>query len=454
MVIRVLSVLSLVFSFAWGESYDCLRFVNESIKKDPIVAEKRFSSTMKKEQLATLKSEVILPTFSFSMMVGPAPGLKEHVDSWGDTVEAWDFRKMGPYWGTQIKATQPLNLGQYNVGKKAIQADIRQHELGLLQGEHKKEVELQSYYYNYLLALEMNRLAKDVEKQINNAYEKLEEALDNDEPNVSQMDLLKLKSNMYVVQEAVSDAGRGLKQVLLAIHFSLQLEEGNLFSTVDTVLTVRSEPLLSLEELKAIAIKSNPELKQLKAGLEARSYQMDLAEAKLAPEFFIMAEFEYVKSWAGNRQVIQKNAFAQDAVNTLSGTFGIGLRYRLNFWKGWQNYRKARIEHNALQMKENYAAQGLLLKIEEQYDKVVSIKEKVESMKTSLRATEAILKGTAIQYDLDPSNAEKLLSAYTDNVNLLKKYYFAICSYNVEFAELIFRTGLSLEEFHSTYVSK
>ena len=105
-------------------------------------------------------------------------------------------------------------------------------------------------------------------------------------------------------------------------------------------------------------------------------------------------------------------------------------------------------------MKENYAAQGLLLKIEEQYDKVVSIKEKVESMKTSLRATEAILKGTAIQYDLDPSNAEKLLSAYTDNVNLLKKYYFAICSYNVEFAELIFRTGLSLEEFHSTYVSK
>jgi len=39
-------------------------------------------------------------------------------------------------------------------------------------------------------------------------------------------------------------------------------------------------------------------------------------------------------------------------------------------------------------------------------------------------------------------------------VNLLKKYYFAICSYNVEFAELIFRTGLSLEEFHSTYVSK
>ena len=454
MIIRILSFLCLAISFSLGQTYDCLHFVKDAIKKDPLVAEKRFSTNIKREQLATLKAEVILPTFNFSMMVGPAPGLKEHVDSWGDTVEAWDFSKIDPYWGTQIKVTQPLNLGQYNVGKKAIQADIRQHELGLLQGEHKKEVELQSYFYNYLLALEMNRLAKDVEIQINNAYEKLEEALDNDEPNVSQMDLLKLKSNMYVVQEAVSDAERGLKQVMLAIQFSLQLDDKASFKTVDTLLTVRSEPLLSLEELKAIAIKSHPELKQLEAGLQARSYQMDLAEAKLAPEFFVMAEFEYIKSWAGDRQVIQKNVFAQDAVNKLSGTFGIGLRYRLNFWKGWQNYRNARIEHNALRMKENYAASGLLLKIEEQYDKVVSIKEKLESMKTSLRATEAILKGTAIQYDLDPSNAEKLLSAYTDNVNLLKKYYFAVCSYNVEFAELIFRTGLSLEEFHSTYISK
>lgn len=454
MLLRFFSFFCFAVSIALAQSYDCLRFVNEAIEKDPLVAEKRFSSNIKKEQLATLKSEAILPTFNFSMMVGPAPGLKNIVDSWGDTVEAWDFSKMGPFWGTEIKILQPLNLGQYKVGKKAINADIQQNELDILQGEHKKEVELQSYYYNYLLALEMNRLAKDAQKQINNAYEKLEEALDNDDPNVSQMDLLKLKSNMYVVQEAVSDAEKGLKQVMLAIHFSLQTDEKVPFTTVDTLLTVRTEPLLPLEELKTILLNSHPELKRLDIGLLAKSYQKDLAEAKLAPEFFIMAEFEYVKSWAGDRQVIQKNAFAQDAVNTLSGSLGIGLRYKLNFWKGWQNYRKARIEYNSLRMKEKYAATGLLLKLEEQYYKIIASKEKLESMKSSLRATEAILKGTAIQYDLDPSNAEQLLSAYTQNINLLKKYYFAVCAYNIDYAELIFRTGLSLDDFHKIYMSK
>lgn len=454
MLLRFLSLLLITVSFTSAEPYDCVRFVKEALAKDPIVAEKRYSMAIKEEQLDALKAEAILPTFNFSMMVGPAPGLKKYVDEWGDVVEEWDFSKMGPFWGTQIKAIQPLNLGQYNVGKKAIQADIRQHEMGLLHGEHKKEVEFQSYYYNYLLALEMNRLAKDAKKQIDEAYDKLEEALDDDDPNVSQMDLLKLKANMYVVQEAVSDADRGLKQVLLAIRFSLNLNEPDPFVSSDTVLSVRNEPLLSLEEFKALTLNSHPELKQLQAGLQAKSYQMDLAEAKLAPEFFVMAEFEYIKSWAGDRQVIQKNAFAQDAVNKLSGTFGIGLRYRLNFWNGMETFRKARVDYNALKMKDRYALNGLLLQVEEQYYKVESLRDKLESIKTSLRATEAILKGVAIQYDLDPSNAEKLLSAYTQNIGLKKNYYFAMCSYNVEFAELIYRTGLSLEEFHSTYMLK
>lgn len=134
MIIRILSFLCLAISFSLGQTYDCLHFVKDAIKKDPLVAEKRFSTNIKREQLATLKAEVILPTFNFSMMVGPAPGLKEHVDSWGDTVEAWDFSKIGPYWGTQIKVTQPLNLGQYNVGKKSNSSRYSAARIGATSG--------------------------------------------------------------------------------------------------------------------------------------------------------------------------------------------------------------------------------------------------------------------------------------------------------------------------------
>ncbi|MFA6662661.1 MAG: TolC family protein, partial [Bacilli bacterium] len=97
------------------------------------------------------------------------------------------------------------------------------------------------------------------------------------------------------------------------------------------------------------------------------------------------------------------------------------------------------------------AADGICLRVEEQYIKVSAQKEKVESLRTSLRASEAILKGAAIQYDLDPSETGKLVSAYKQNVNLQKDYYFAVCKYNIAFAELMSRMGLSLAQYQKLY---
>jgi len=442
--------------FVWaGEvRYDCLRFVEQGLAHDPQMAETRFGSESKVNKLNALTAEVILPTFNVSMMVGPAPGLKETVDDWGDTVDTYDFSRMGPFWAVEAKFIQPLNLGQYQTGKKALEADLQQKTFEIENTSLKKEVELQSYYYNYLLALEMKRLAADAQKQVDKAYDQLEEALDEDEPTVSQTDLLNLKAKMHTVKEGVIEANLGMKRVMLAIRFALALPEGDSFVAEDTVLAMRPEPMPTEEEVRELTLKHNPELRQLSAGLRARRFQMDLAEAKLAPEFFVMGEFQYVKSWAGNRNVLQKSAFAQDAVNKISGLIGVGLRYRLNFWKSWEEYRQARTDYRGLQLKENYAADGLVAKAVEQYYQVVAAKEKLDALRESLRASEALLKGAAMKYDLDKSQTSELVSAYTQNVTMQKDYYFAVCRYNVEFAGLIAKIGLSIQEYNSYFKGK
>lgn len=430
-----------------GMHYDVSTFVEQGMQHDPMLAETRYSVEEKKNKSDALFAEAILPKFTFSMMVGPAPGLKESVDAWGDTVDTWDFTTWGPYWGAEIQAVQPLNLGQYKVGQKALQADIKQQEMNIVGSELKKEVELQTYYYNYLLALEMLRLVRDAEAQVNKAYDKLEEALDDDDENVSQMDLLKLKAGMHTVKEGVADAESGMNQVMLAVRFSLGLAENDSFETVDSVLTPRQERFPTVEEVREITLANHPDLKRLEYGLAAKSYQMDLAQAKLAPEFFIMGEFEYVKSWAGNRNVVQKNAFAQDAVNKISGMVGIGLRYRLNFWSGLEKYRLAKIEYRSLKLKENYASEGTVLKAVEQFHKVKAARDKMEALNESRRAAEAILKGAAMQYDLDNSKTSELISAYTQSINLQKDYYMAVCKYNIALAELIAKMGLHLADY-------
>ena len=447
----LLPLLALAVAYAGEVRYDVSSFVDAALSNDPMLAESRQGVDSKKDKIRALKAEAVLPTFNVSMLVGPAPGLRDEIDSDGDTMRVYDFSKMGPFWGVQAKFVQPLNFGQYLSGKKALEADLQQKRYSIVSQVNHKEVEFQTYYYNYLLALEMQRLAAAAKTKVDEAYDKMEEALDDDDPNVSQMDFLNLKAKMHTVREGVSEADLGMKRVQLAIRFSLGLRDEDVFVAEDTCLLPRSEPLPMLEEVRQTTLLNHPELKQLAAGMTARRTQMQLAEAKLAPEFFIMGEFEYVKSWAGNRSVMQKDAFAEDAVNKLDGLIGIGLRYRLNFWKYWEEFRSAKTDYRGLQMKDRYAADGLVAKAEEQYYQVVAAKEKMEALKESLRASDAILKGAAMQYDLDKSKTGDLVSAYTQNVNLQKDYLFAVCKYNVEFAELISRMGMSLAEFRAKY---
>lgn len=450
---RFVLILLLItcFSVAGEIRFDCLRFVEEGMAKDPRLIETKAGVEAKKNKISALKSEAILPTFNIAMMVGPAPGLKETVDSWGDTVDTYDFSRMGPFWGVEAKFVQPLNFGQYRTGKMALEADLQQKTFEIENKSYKKEAELQGYYYNYLLALEMKRLAAKAQKLVDKAYDQLEEALDDDDPNVSQTDLLNLKAQMHTVKEGVIDAQLGMNRVQLAIRMSLALEEGDVFVAEDSVLVPRAERIPTIDEVRELTMQYNPELKQLAAGLRGRRLQMDLAEAKLAPEFFIMGEIEYVKSWAGNRNVMQKSAFDEDAVNKISGLIGIGVRYRLNFWKNWEQYKSARTDYRNLTLKEDYAAKGLVSLAEEQYYQLTAAKEKMDALRESLRASDAILKGAAMKYDLDKSQTGALVSAYTQNVGLQKDYYFAVCKYNIEFAELVAKIGMSIQDFNLMY---
>ena len=148
MIFKVLPLLLIAVAFSTEVRYDCEGFVERGLLKDPLLAESRFSTEAKKNKIQEIKASAILSKFEVSMMVGPAPGLKDDVDDWGDTVDTWDFTKMGPFFGTEIKAIQPLNYGQYKAGKKAAEADLRQQEMNVVSKEHEKSVELQTYYYN------------------------------------------------------------------------------------------------------------------------------------------------------------------------------------------------------------------------------------------------------------------------------------------------------------------
>jgi len=417
-------------------------FVEIAIKTEPRFMENRMEILKKEEKIEQVKAGVLLPKFELSMLTGIVPGLKRVTNDHGETIRTWDFTQMGPFYGMNIYAAQPLNYGQLQLGLKAAKADLQQKKMEIEGKEFNKKTELLSYYYGYLLAKEMDKLAQDGNKQIRKAADNLEEALDNEEEGASQMDLLELKAGFFEIDKAVLEARAGLKKAQLAVRFALGLPDSVTFEPTDSSFAAISDFVPSLDSLKKWASTQHPDIRRLAAGLEATSMQMELTAAKLAPEFFILGEFEYAKSWAGDRTTLSKNAFAPDPVNKISGAFGVGIRYKLNFWNQWESYRSARTDHRILRQTESYANRGIELQIEDKYEDFLVAKGKLESVRNALRATEGMLKGAALQYEINPGKTSGLLAnAYKKNLLMKKDYYFAVYEYNMAVARLFAQAG-------------
>ena len=440
-------------SFAADIRLDCRGFVDAALSVDPIITEQNYSSSVKRAKVDAIKAEALLPKLQLDMAFGPTPGLQEGIGEYGDTIQKWDFTKIGPYFGTEFKVAQPLNYGRLRTGLRAARADLEQKEWEIQTQRIKKIAEYQQYYFGLLLAQELSNLALDASRQLQKAEDRIQDELNKAEEDeefeskVTQDDLLEIKAGRYEIDKAVADADNALRKVDLAIRFSLSLEPTDRFIPLDSSLTQRLDLIPSLDTLKTWLHSVNPELHRVKAGIRALNGALQLQEAKLGPDFFIFGSFKYAKSWAGSRTTLSQNAFLRDPVNTISGSLGVGLRYNLNFWYTLENVKLARIELRQLKFKDAYAANGLEVQLEIQYNDWVASRNKLESVRKSLRATEALLKAVALRFDVDPSEGNKLVNAYKRNLLMQKDYYYAIYQYNIAVADLLAKVGFSLAEF-------
>lgn len=436
-----------VHGYAADVRLDCYGVVQRAMLSDPRNAESHHSLESKRMQDDVLKSQAILPKFEAGFAFGPTPGLREGVDASGDTVDMWDFSKMGPYFGTEFKVAQPLNFSTLLYGLDAVRKDFQQEQEKVKLDLARRAVEYQQAYYGYLLALEMKRLVGDAVKQLDHAEEKIEEALDEDDESVSQNDLLNIRVARWTVLKSLHETEEGMQTAEKTLRFLLNLKEDEVFVPAETLLVARQEALPEMEQIQEDLQQQSPELRRLQKGLAAMQAKVHVSQAKLGPEFFIFGSFRYVKSWAGERQSLSQDAFSRDPVNILTGSFGIGVRYKLNFWKARQELKQTQVDLRQLQLKEVYAADGLAMLVQEKLFKWQRAAKDLEAVKDGLRASEAILKGAAMTYDVDPSQSKPLLDAYKTNMFMKKDYLMAVYHYNLAVAQFVAQVGWLPQEF-------
>jgi outer membrane protein TolC len=449
-------------------AFDYLSVERAAMDVHPILKEKRLEIDKSEQKVHELEMAAILPKFSVETGMGPAPGLKNLVDSTssflhnadGTTTPIYqrerdyDFHEWGPFFGIEATVAQPLNLSRYIAGKRAALANVKVSEAQYQKEKIDISEEAQTRYFQRVYAGQMASILKDATKELDRAQKKMEDLLDEGDNSVKQTDLLELKAGRYTLDKARNEAITGVSRADMALRFLLQVPDSIPLAPKDTTLTVRPEAFPSLDSLKMLTLLNHPDLKRLANGLAARRELVRVAKGEIGPDIFLFGNFKYTKAWSPARSSGGEDPFARDPLNEITGVGGLGMRLNLNFWSRYEKVRKEKIELTQLERTEAYAARGLLLRLQDEYVQMLNTRANVNEAQKSLRAAEAWLKGAAMKYDLDPSTAKDMISPYKTVLGARRDYYEAVLNYNLAVAKVIKSIGWTLGDFMNNLGSK
>jgi outer membrane protein TolC len=429
-----------------------------ALNDHPILSEKAMEVDKARESIRDIDMAVILPRFEIETGMGPAPGIRQRLEPAGvtklsgDTVlqyaRHFDFGEWGPFFGIQAKIAQPLNIARYRAARRAASLRANVSEAEFKKDQLDVSEEAQTICHQRLYALTMQRELTAARKDLDRAQQKLQDRLDEGDEDVSQTDALQLKAGRYSLDQGANEAALGVDRSALAMRFLLARPDGDSAAALaDSVLTLRTEALPPLDSLRIAALRGHPDLLKLRNGLAARQELLKVAQGEIGPDIFLFGSFEYSKAWSSDRQSGGGDPFARDPLNELTGVAGLGMRLRLNFWNQYQGYRRARLNLRQLERTEVYAARGVLLRVEDAYLRALKARVDAEDAQKALRAAEAWLKGAAMRYDLDPSEADGLTSPFRQSIVAKRDYYKAVLEYNLAVAALFKATGWTLSDY-------
>lgn len=440
----------------------CAEVERIALQDHPVLAEKELEVDRAREKVRDLDMGVILPKFEIETGIGPAPGIRQTLKNGGvtklshDTVQQYergfDFGEWGPFFGIQARVVQPLNIARYRAGRRAASLNVSVSEAAFKKEQLDVSEEAQTICQQRLYALTMQRELLAARKDLERAQKKLSDRLDEGDEEVSQTDVLQLKAGRFSLDQGVNEATLGVSRSALALRFLLAQPDSDTTAAAlsDSVLTLRTETLPPLDSLKLLALRGHPDLARLRNGLAARQELLKVAQGEIGPDIFLFGTFEYSKAWSSDRQSGGGDPFARDPLNELSGVAGLGMRLQLNFWSRYQGYRRERLSLRQLERTEVYAARGILMRVEDAWLRMNKARTDAEDAQNALRAAEAWLKGAAMRYDLDPSEASGLTSPFKQSISAKRDFYKAVLEYNLAVAGVLKATGWTLSDYLGT----
>lgn len=420
--------------------------IQMALKFSPQVKELQQEVEMSKTRLDEAKGYQ-LPQIEVTAISGPSPKAR------GNQIES-NYRNdeingIGIFGNLELKVVEPIyTFGKITEGKKAATHGIHVDESRVKQKATDVALEIKKYYYGYLASIEGNKLVNEIDGYLNTSIDRTKKLLDSEAGKATEIDLQKLEAYKGLLAKYHEETAKNIIMSKEAIRTFIGLEKGSEFELKDKSLET---PDFAVENLEFYIGKSKdlrPEFIQLKEGLEAKRALVNVADADLYPMFFAAGYYSYAD--ASERDKVT-NPWIYDYFRHNLGGVVVGLKWHFDFGITKSKVRMAEADYKKYENLREYANIGIPLQVEKTYREFMEEKKNVVSLKNASQQARKWMIGAVMNYDMGIGESQDVADAVAAYGKIAEEYITSLYNYNMNYANLIQTSGLSVKEISDKY---
>lgn len=400
-----------------------------------------------KNRVSLAKDQRILPNLDFRSEHAVVPGVtspnnfpEEQIYLDPDAKNDWDHA--GIYTRLRISGVQPIfTWGSINKAISAAEEAVKATQFEFDAKKEDLEIRLYELYYSYVLALEIDRLLKDAEDKINKIENSLDDASEEGD-DIDETDIYKFKvfKAQFGIQKAEVD--ESLIFVEQTWAYLLRNDEGIVYTPAIRYLDPLASELSSLDHYQNSAFLNRNELRGIDTGKKALFKYIDYQKAQNLPGIYLGFTATYASTPVRPRQ---PNPFISTPENTFNTGIGFTIRQNLNFFQAATQLDRVKIELRRMDFLSFAVKDGILLEVNQAYQKAAVAEVKVSKSDEALLITKQWLRMEQQDYDFGIGEVKDLIDAMKMELELRLKEKESVFEFNTSMAKLNNAAGIPLQ---------
>ncbi|MDA3862952.1 MAG: TolC family protein [Deltaproteobacteria bacterium] len=235
----------------------------------------------------------------------------------------------------RTQAIMPLyTFGKISYARAMAKQAVNAGEYGVKQVNNHIKFLVYKSYYSRKAVFELKKLMKEADKEILKAKNKAESL--EMEGKITPAEYLRLKLGFNQINIQQLEIDRMDKLTLSALRILTGNDKMDISSKHVPLKKTKKVP--SLDALLKITLNNNPQFKMKKKARAVANANIGLAKAAFYPDLAVFARYTLTLSNSDD----PKSAFAKDGLHSNSLAFGIGLDWKIDFYKLVSSLRSAR----------------------------------------------------------------------------------------------------------------